>query len=84
MIASPANPTGSIVREDELRNIGCAKGQGWHYGRPLSIEQIGKVLAERNLLPPKPGIGLETGKTIADEIVEETMVPLAEAERKAS
>ena len=33
--------------EDELRNIGCAKGQGWHYGRPLSKEQIRKVLAER-------------------------------------
>ena len=70
--------------EDELRNIGCAKGQGWHYGRPLSIEQIGKVLAERNLLPPKPEVGPETGKAIADETVEEEMAPLAEAERKAS
>jgi diguanylate cyclase (GGDEF)-like protein len=37
--------------ETELRNIGCAKGQGWYYGRPLSMEQTRKILAERNLLP---------------------------------
>ncbi|MEP2988902.1 MAG: EAL domain-containing protein [Parasphingorhabdus sp.] len=37
--------------ETELRNIGCVKGQGWYYGRPLSMEQTRKVLAERNLLP---------------------------------
>ncbi len=37
--------------ENELRNIGCAKGQGWYYGRPLSMEQTRKILAERNLLP---------------------------------
>ena len=37
--------------ENELRNIGCAKGQGWYYGRPLSVEQTRKLLAERNLLP---------------------------------
>jgi len=39
--------------ESELRTIGCAKGQGWYYGRPLSIEQTRAVLAERNLLPAK-------------------------------
>ena len=37
--------------EDELRNIGCAKGQGWYYGRPLSREQTRRILAESNLLP---------------------------------
>ena len=37
--------------ENELRNIGCAKGQGWYYGRPLSMQQTRKLLAERNLLP---------------------------------
>lgn len=37
--------------ETELRNIGCAKGQGWYYGRPLSLDQTRKILAERNLLP---------------------------------
>ncbi len=39
--------------ETELRNLGCAKGQGWYYGRPLSMEQTRKVLAGRNLLPAK-------------------------------
>lgn len=37
--------------EAELRNIGCSKGQGFYYGRPLSMEQTRKMLAERNLLP---------------------------------
>jgi len=37
--------------ESELRNIGCAKGQGWYYGRPLTIQETRKVLFERNLLP---------------------------------
>ncbi|MEO9469288.1 EAL domain-containing protein [Parasphingorhabdus sp.] len=40
--------------ENELRNIGCAKGQGWYYGRPLSMLQTRKLLAERNLLPADP------------------------------
>ncbi len=40
--------------ENELRNLGCSKGQGWHYGRPLSTEQARKVLGERNLLPAQP------------------------------
>ncbi len=40
--------------ENELRNLGCSKGQGWHYGRPLSMEQARKVLGERNLLPAQP------------------------------
>ena len=39
--------------EDALRSIGCAKGQGWHYGRPLTVQETLKVLAERNLLPAK-------------------------------
>lgn len=65
--------------EDELRNIGCAKGQGWHYGRPLSMEQTRKVLAERNLLPAE-------AQTNADEVTEETKPkktgPLTEPSRK--
>lgn len=40
--------------ESELRDIGCAKGQGWFYGRPLTIAETEKILAERNLLPPEP------------------------------
>ena len=43
-----------------LAEIGCAKGQGFHFGQPLSIEQARRLLAERNLLgmgwtpQPKP------------------------------
>jgi len=37
--------------ENELRIIGCAKGQGWYYGRPLTILETRKILAERKLLP---------------------------------
>ncbi|WP_339690583.1 EAL domain-containing protein [uncultured Parasphingorhabdus sp.] len=59
--------------ESELRRIGCAKGQGWYYGRPLSVAQTREMLAERNLLPAKPVE--ETGDTqniAPDQIADET------------
>lgn len=37
--------------EERLRQLGCHKGQGWHFGKPTSIGQTRKLLAERNLLP---------------------------------
>ncbi len=37
--------------EERLRQLGCHKGQGWLYGRPLSLTQVRAHLAERNLLP---------------------------------
>ena len=37
--------------EERLRQLGCHKGQGWHYGRPTSIPATRTLLAERNLLP---------------------------------
>lgn len=37
--------------EERLRQLGCHKGQGWHFGRPASIAQTRLLLAERNLLP---------------------------------
>jgi diguanylate cyclase (GGDEF)-like protein len=37
--------------EERLRQLGCHKGQGWHFGRPSSIAQTRTLLAERNLLP---------------------------------
>jgi len=37
--------------EERLRQLGCHKGQGWLYGRPLPIPQARALLAERNLLP---------------------------------
>lgn len=34
----------------ELTRLGCAKGQGWHYGRAASTEDTARLLAERGLL----------------------------------
>jgi len=41
----------SSAIEERLRQLGCHKGQGWLYGRPLPIPQARALLAERNLLP---------------------------------
>ena len=37
--------------EERLLQLGCHKGQGWHFGKPASIAQTRTLLAERNLLP---------------------------------
>ena len=36
--------------EERLRTLGCAKGQGYLYGRPTSIMNTRRLLAERRLL----------------------------------
>lgn len=36
--------------ETRLRAIGCTKGQGWYYGRPLSASGVRRYLAEHRLL----------------------------------
>jgi diguanylate cyclase (GGDEF)-like protein len=36
--------------EARLKAIGCAKAQGWHYGRPLPARGVRRLLAERHLL----------------------------------
>ncbi|MGK6355516.1 putative bifunctional diguanylate cyclase/phosphodiesterase [Sphingomonas sp. DT-207] len=36
--------------EERLRAIGCAKAQGWYYGKPMSISSVRRLLAERRLL----------------------------------
>jgi EAL domain-containing protein (putative c-di-GMP-specific phosphodiesterase class I) len=36
--------------EERLRAIGCAKAQGWLYGKPLSTAGVRRLLAERHLL----------------------------------
>jgi EAL domain-containing protein (putative c-di-GMP-specific phosphodiesterase class I) len=36
---------------ERLANLGCTKGQGWHFGQPLSIDQARILLAEKGLLP---------------------------------
>ena len=37
--------------EERLRQLGCHKGQGWLYGKPMPMTQVRTLLAERNLLP---------------------------------
>jgi EAL domain-containing protein (putative c-di-GMP-specific phosphodiesterase class I) len=36
---------------DRLREIGCQKGQGWHYSKPQTIASVRQLLAERGMLP---------------------------------
>lgn len=36
--------------EARLKALGCAKAQGWHYGKPLSPAGVRKMLAERRML----------------------------------
>ncbi|MFD1788805.1 putative bifunctional diguanylate cyclase/phosphodiesterase [Sphingomonas floccifaciens] len=36
--------------EERLIALGIAKGQGWHYGKPLSIAGARRLLAERGML----------------------------------
>ena len=36
--------------QDRLNGLGCAKGQGWHFGKPVGISGVRILLAERNLL----------------------------------
>ncbi len=43
--------------EERLRTLGCAKGQGFLYGQPMSVANTRRLLAERRLLQmPLPGI----------------------------
>lgn len=56
--------------EERLRAMGCAKAQGWHYGRPLPQAGVRRLLAERRLLqqpnfPAAPGDGTPTVRRVA-------------------
>ncbi|MCJ8157836.1 bifunctional diguanylate cyclase/phosphodiesterase [Sphingomonas sp. LaA6.9] len=37
--------------EQRLRVLGVHKGQGWHFGKPMPVGQVRKLLADKNLLP---------------------------------
>jgi len=59
--------------ENELRQIGCAQGQGWHYGRPLTAAETRKILAERNLvtveeLADVPALQADRGHSTIEKI----------------
>ena len=52
--------TGSLTAEgitsdaaaERLRRIGCSRGQGWHFGRPMPIADV------HDLLGPAPLAGV--------------------------
>ncbi len=54
--------------EQRLRELGCHKGQGWLYSRPLPIPQVRTLLAERNLLPNARVALAEVAPTRAEEL----------------
>jgi diguanylate cyclase (GGDEF)-like protein len=41
--------------EARVRAMGCHKGQGWHFGRPLTVNQVRTLLAAQSLLPSARG-----------------------------
>ncbi|ARS26071.1 diguanylate cyclase/phosphodiesterase [Sphingomonas sp. KC8] len=40
---------------EQLKAIGCHKGQGWHYGKPMTVNQVRRLLAEQDMLTPGRG-----------------------------
>ncbi|RYD50324.1 MAG: EAL domain-containing protein [Sphingomonadales bacterium] len=50
----------TVEIEERLKALGCAKSQGWLYGRPLSVTGVRRMLAERRLLQHSaPAIPIE-------------------------
>jgi diguanylate cyclase (GGDEF)-like protein len=61
--------------EERLRQLGCHRGQGWHFGKPTSIGQTRALLAQRNLLP---GVRSETiVPPLRDDVGEQTVRRIA-------
>lgn len=54
-----------IAVVDKLRALGCGKVQGYHYGKPLSVEQTRWMLARANLLPAELAKSDSADKAIA-------------------
>ena len=49
--------------QTRLRALGCNKGQGWHFGKPMHVAQVRTLLAEKHLLNPgreQPAAGIVT------------------------
>ena len=40
---------------EKLAALGCSKGQGWHFGQPMTIEQVRNLLAQKDLLLNRRG-----------------------------
>ena len=61
-----------------LTEIGCAKGQGFHFGQPLSVEQARRLLADQNML------GLPGQPRIAEEPEEDALPDPPDRERRVT
>ncbi|WP_284053134.1 putative bifunctional diguanylate cyclase/phosphodiesterase [Stakelama marina] len=53
-----------------LLAMGCSKGQGWHFGKPLSMTGARRLLAEKRLLtaapnPDQPPVRVATNQRLA-------------------
>lgn len=64
--------------EERLRQLGCHKGQGWYFGKPMSIGQTRMLLAERNLLP---SMRAEVAEEVA---LENAPIPIEDELRKTA
>jgi diguanylate cyclase (GGDEF)-like protein len=51
---------------DRLRAMGCHKGQGWHFGKPMTVVAARRMLAERGLLPAGRGVQPATPAAVED------------------
>lgn len=58
--------------EARLKALGCAKAQGWHYGKPLSVAGARRLLAERRLLvqpaAPRPAAAVAPVEASGDRL----------------
>ena len=61
-----------VAVSERLHALGCSKGQGWLYGKPLSIEQTRSLLADKNLL-----LGRKSSNRTADASEEQNIRRLA-------
>jgi EAL domain-containing protein (putative c-di-GMP-specific phosphodiesterase class I) len=56
--------------QNQLRDMGCTKGQGWHFGKPLTVEQARKMLADQDLLPTRVTPGVTQSEKATTELFE--------------
>lgn len=43
----------TLAIETQLKDLGLPRGQGWHFGKPMTVEHARRMLAERDLLPAR-------------------------------
>ncbi len=74
--ASLAVPITAEGIEDEsviakLNELGCSKGQGWHFGQPMSIEQVRVLLASKDMLPARQKSHIRSNSAEQSVVAEE-------------